>query len=135
MKNPPPSSYIILLIFLTILDLLLWGYILFYPGNSSVMSFVRIFDIGVCILLWIEFIYSYLHSNDKKQFMKENAISILGMFPADFIFLRALRLIRLVHLIKQFIVERNGEKTISNFLKQTYLESVMNQLKLDMTIF
>ena len=135
MKNPPPSSYIILLIFLTILDLLLWGYILFYPGNSSVMSFVRIFDIGVCILLWIEFIYSYLHSNDKKQFMKENAISILGMLPSDFIFLRALRLIRLVHLIKQFIVERNGEKTISNFLKQTYLESVMNQLKLDMTIF
>jgi voltage-gated potassium channel len=135
MKNPPHSSYIILLIFLTILDLLLWGYILFYPGNSSVMSFVRIFDIGVCILLWIEFIYSYLHSNDKKQFMKENAISILGMLPADFIFLRALRLIRLVHLIKQFIVERNGEKTISNFLKQTYLESVMNQLKLDMTIF
>ena len=67
--------------------------------------------------------------------MKENAISILGMLPADFIFLRALRLIRLVHLIKQFIVERNGEKTISNFLKQTYLESVMNQLKLDMTIF
>ena len=135
MKNPPHSSYIILLIFLTILDLLLWGYILFYPGNSSVMSFVRIFDIGVCILLWIEFIYSYLHSNDKKQFMKENAISILGMLPADFIFLRALRLIRLVHLIKQFIVERNGEKTISNFLKQTYLELVMNQLKLDMTIF
>ena len=135
MKNPPPSSYIILLIFLTILDLLLWGYILFYPGNSSVMSFVRIFDIGVCILLWIEFIYSYLHSNDKKQFMKENAISILGMLPSDFIFLRALRLIRLVHLIKQFIVERNGEKTISNFLKQTYLESVMSQLKLDMTIF
>ena len=58
-----------------------------------------------------------------------------GDASADFIFLRALRLIRLVHLIKQFIVERNGEKTISNFLKQTYLESVMNQLKLDMTIF
>ena len=125
MKNPPHSSYIILLIFLTILDLLLWGYILFYPGNSSVMSFVRIFDIGVCILLWIEFIYSYLHSNDKKQFMKENAISILGMLPVDFIFLRALRLIKLVHLIKSFIIQSNREKKVIKFIKQTYLDRII----------
>lgn len=125
MKNPPHSTYIILLIFLTIVDLLLLAYILFYPGNSSVMSFVRTFDIGVCILLWIEFIYSYLHSDDKKQFMKENAISILGMLPVDFIFLRALRLIRLIHLIKQFIVQRESEKTITNFLKQTYLDKII----------
>ena len=125
MENPQHSNYILLLIFLTIIDLLLLAYILFYPGDSSVMFFVRTFDIGVCILLWIEFIYSYLHSDDKKQFMKENTISILGMLPVDFVFLRALRLIRLVHLIKQFIVKRNGEKTIINFLKQTYLDKII----------
>ena len=125
MKNPPHSTFIILLIFLTIIDLLLLGYILFYPGDSSVMSFVRIFDLFVCILLWIEFIYSYLNSDDKKQFMKENAISILGMLPVDFIFLRALRLIKLVHLIKHYIVQRNNEKTITKFLKETYLDKII----------
>ena len=82
MKNPLHSTYIILLIFLTIVDLLLLGYILFYPDKSSVMSFVKIFDIGVCILLWIEFIYSHIHSDNKKQFMKENAISIWGCFQS-----------------------------------------------------
>ena len=125
MKNPPHSNYIILLILLTIVDLLLLAYILFYPENSTVMSFVRAFDFFVCILLWIEFIYSYLHSDEKKQFMKENAISILGMLPVDFIFLRALRLIRLVQLIKHFIVQRNSEKTITKFLKQTYLDKII----------
>lgn len=125
MKNPPHLNYIILLIFLTIVDLLLLAYILFYPGDSSVMSFVKTFDIGVCILLWIEFIHSYRYSDNKKQFMKENAISILGMLPVDFVFLRTLRLIRLVILIKQYIVEMNSKKTITNFLKQTYLDKII----------
>ena len=89
------------------------------------MSFVRTFNLGVCILLWIEFIYSYQHSDDKKQYMRENAISILGMLPVDFIFLRALRLIKLVHLIKHFLVQRNNGKTITKFLKQTYLDKII----------
>ena len=125
MKNPPHSTYIILLIILTIVDLFLLGYIFFYPGNSSVMFFVRTFDLGVCILLWIEFIYSYIHSEDKKEYMKENAISILGMLPVDFIFLRALRLIKLVHLIKSFIVQSNREKKVIKFIKQTYLDRII----------
>ena len=63
MKNPPHLNYIILLIFLTSADLLLLAYILFYPDNSSIMYFVKTFDIGVCILLWIEFIHNYRYSD------------------------------------------------------------------------
>ena len=47
------------------------------------------------------------------------------MLPVDFISLRALRLIRLVHLIKQFILQKNSKKTITNFLKQTYLDKII----------
>ncbi len=125
MENPQHSNSILLLIFLTSIDLLLLAYILFYPGDSSVMFFVRTFDLVVCILLWIEFIYSYMHSDNKKHFMKENAASILGMLPVDFIFLRALRLIKLVHLIRQYIVQRNSKKTIAKFLKETYLDKIL----------
>ena len=57
--------------------------------------------------------------------MRENTISILGMLPVDFIFLRALRLIKLVHLIKHFLVQRNNGKTITKFLKQTYLDKII----------
>ena len=125
MKNPRHSTCIILLIFLTVIDLLLLAYILFYPSDSSVMSFVMTFDLFVCILLWIEFIYSYMHSDNKKQYMKENIISILGMIPVDFIFLRALRLIKLVNLIKRLIVQRNKGKIITKFFKQTYLDKII----------
>ena len=57
--------------------------------------------------------------------MKENAISILGMLPVDFIFLRALRLIKLVHLIKSFIIQSNREKKVIKFIKQTYLDRII----------
>lgn len=113
------------MIFLTIIDLLLLAYILFYPTDDSVKWIVRAFDFFVCIILWIEFIYSYIHSDDKKQYLKENSISILGMLPFDFFFLRALRLIKLVQLIKHFIVLRNSEKVITKFLKQTYLDKII----------
>ena len=82
MKNPPHLNYIILLIFLTRVGLLLLACILFYPDNSSIMYFVKTFDIGVCILRWIEFIHNYMYSDNKKPYMKENAISIWGCFQS-----------------------------------------------------
>lgn len=124
MKKSQQTSYLIL-IFLTIVDILLLAYILFYPADASVKYVVGTFDFGVCIILWIEFIYSYRHSDDKRLYIKDNAISILGMLPFDFIFLRALRLIKLVQLIKKFIILRNSERIITQFLKKTFLDKII----------
>ena len=66
-----------------------------------------------------------MHAEDKRKFMRENAISILGMIPVDFFFLRALRLLKLVQLIKLVVILRDSERYITKFFKQTFLDKII----------
>lgn len=47
------------------------------------------------------------------------------MLPINFVFLRALRLVKLIQLIKLFVLARDREKTVSIFLKNTYLDKII----------
>ena len=47
------------------------------------------------------------------------------MLPIDIVFFRALRLIKLVQLIKLFVLARETRGNISKFLKQTYLDKII----------
>lgn len=106
----------LLLIFLTVLDVLFMAYIVFYPNSLALKYNAIAFDLIVCVILWIEFIYSYWNADDKKEYLKNNSLSILGMLPIDFIFLRALRLIKILQLIKLFVLAREtGGGIFPNF--------------------
>ena len=122
-ENKKQLFYLIL-IFLTVVDLLLMTYILVFP-NAALKYWVIAFDLVVCAIMWVEFIYSYLNADDKKTYLKNNSISVLGMLPIDIIFFRALRLIKLLQLIKLFVLARETRGNISNFLKQTYLDKII----------
>ena len=124
MEKSKQRIYLIL-IFATFLDILLLFYVALRPVSSTFRDTVFAFDIILCAVLWIEFIYSYLKSDDKKQYLIENSLSILGMLPINFVFLRALRLVKLIQLIKLFVLARDSEKTISDFLKHTYLDKII----------
>lgn len=112
-------------IFLTILDICLLVYVTFFPVSYSLEYSAWAFDFILCLILWIEFIYSYYHSDDRKQYLKDNGLSIFGMLPVNFYFLRALRLIKLINLIKLFVLARDGEKAFSEFLRRTFLDKII----------
>ncbi|WP_407414779.1 ion channel [Methanobrevibacter sp.] len=112
------------IIILIICDLILLGYVAFHSVDISFKKTVYAFDFIVCIILWAEFIYSYTHSEDRKQYLRDNAISIAGMFPLDFMFLRALRLIKLVNFIKKFVLTQEN-KSFEKFLKRTLLDKII----------
>lgn len=114
-------SIIILIIF----DFGLLIYITFYPSHPIIRDIVLAFDLMVCLVLWAEFIYSYRHADDKKQYLKDNALSIAGMLPLDFMFLRALRLIKLVNFVKKFALSKNSQ-IIEDFLKRTLLDKIIS---------
>lgn len=118
------SILYLILILTTILDIGLLFYVTFYPVSSTLKYDVFAFDLVLCIVLWAEFIYS-MSKSDKKQYIKDNFWSILGMLPIDFVFLRALRLIKLIQLIRLFIFSIYNEKSISKFLKETFLDKIM----------
>ena len=124
MKKSKQAIYL-LLIFTTLMDIILLCYITFYPTSLQFSRAVFSFDLILCIVLWIEFIYSYKHSNDKRKYLEDNFLSIIGMLPVDFVFLRALRLIKLFHLIRVYVLSKDDEELISNFLKRTYLDKII----------
>lgn len=125
MKESKKQLLYLIIIILTVLDLLFMAYVTFYRTSSAFKVEVLVFDLIVCVIMWIEFIYSYLHSENKKHYLKENSLSILGMLPIDIVFFRALRLVKLVQLIKLFVVTRETTGNISKFLKQTYLDKII----------
>ncbi len=98
---------------------------MFYPVDPSFKSTIYTFDVIICIIMWAEFIYSYKHSQNKKQYIGDNYLSIAGMLPLDFMFLRGLRLIKLVNFIKKFALTHESE-AIEKFLKRTLLDKILS---------
>lgn len=125
MQESKKQLIYLIIIFLTFLDLVLMGYVTFYSTSWTFKFGVIVFDLILCIIMWIEFIYSYLHSDNKKQYLKENSISVLGMLPIDIVFFRALRLVKLIQLIKLFVLARETTGNLSKFLKHTYLDKII----------
>lgn len=117
--------FYLIIIVLTLLDILCLVNVMLYPVSLTFKRNVFIFDLLLCVILWIEFIYSYLHAEDRKQYLRDNLLSVLGMLPIDFIFLRALRLIKFFQLIKIFILGYETEGKISRFLQRTYLDKTI----------
>ncbi len=125
MESKRKQLFYLIIIFLTLIDIVFLTYITFFNVSIDLKYSVLAFDFILCIILWIEFIYSYVHSDDKRQYLKDNSLSILGMLPFDFIFLRALRLIKLVQFIKLFVLARDTQKAFAKFLRTTYLDKII----------
>ena len=113
------------IIALTVIDLILIVYGIFYPVSGSFRYYAMIFDLMVCAVMWVEFIYSYLQADDRKHFLKDNSLSILGMLPINFAFFRILRLVKLIQLIKVYVVTHETTGDISKFLRHTYLDKII----------
>lgn len=112
-------------IVLTIFDIIFLTYITFYPVANSFKFQVIAFDLVLCFLFWIEFLYNLRKSEDRKTYLRNNYLGIFGMLPFNSVFLRALRFVKLAQFIKIFVVIRDDEKIVSDFLRKTYLDKVI----------
>ena len=112
-------------ILFTIVDIFFLVYITFYPVASSFKFQVIAFDLFLCACFWVELLYRLKKADDKREYLKNNYIGIFGMLPFNSMFLRLLRFIKLAHLIRIFILIRDDQKVVSNFLKKTYLDKII----------
>lgn len=111
---------------LVILDTILIGLILLYPSYSNSMYIVG-FDLIVCIILFVEFIYNK-QSKDYESNLKEDIIDIFAMIPLLFFmilppvwmnYLAFMRLFRIVILLEK------GKKAIFNVIEKTNLSYII----------
>ena len=68
-------AFYLILIFLIIIDICLLAYVTFYPVASSLKVGAWTFDLILCVVLWIEFIYSYYHCDDRKKLVHSFAFA------------------------------------------------------------
>lgn len=112
-------------IIVTILDILFLLYITFYQVSNSFKFQVIVFDLILCAIFWVEFLYNLKKSQNRREYLKNNGIGILGMLPFNSVFLRPLRFVKLAQFIKFFIMVRDEEKNISEFIRKTYLDKII----------
>lgn len=110
---------------LIVIDVIMVFYVSFFSTDATLKTVFYAFDLILCIILWLEFLYCLYHSENKKKYLLNNILSIWGMFPFQFVLFRFFRLIKLVQYIKLFAVHNESE-VLENFLKRTYLDRIIS---------
>jgi voltage-gated potassium channel len=64
-------------------------------------------------------------SDDKREYLKNNYLSILGILPFNSIFLRLLGFVKLAQPVKVYMIIRDDKKVVTNFLQRTYLDEII----------
>ncbi len=117
----------IILIILVVIDTVFLFISSFTNLSNNLMIHIYYFDLFVCILLWIEFIYNLYHSNNKKEYLKKNWYYIIAMIPLDFFFIRAFRfagIIRLFKLTRTLLLFNKSRKDYKKFT-EVYLDKLI----------
>lgn len=119
--NPVIDAVIIVLI---IIDTFLLLLITFYNLDPTTVLYIVYFDLCVCLVLFVEFVFRIRHEEDKKRYIKDHWYDIIAMIPLDFVFyqyLFAFRFFRLIRLIRIFALFRKSLHHFFKFIKETHL--------------
>lgn len=119
------ESIVLLLIIIdtTLLLIITFSHVPFFVEQRIIY-----FDLFVCFVLWVDFIYNLHKSIDKKQFLKENWLTLIAIIPLDYFFLRWFRFIRLIRLMRVsriLLFLRKGFRSSISFIKATNLDKLI----------
>ncbi|MBE6494068.1 MAG: hypothetical protein E7Z84_05630 [Methanosphaera stadtmanae] len=90
-----------IMLILILIDLIFVTAILFHPLTYTDVLLFTLFDLGVCLLLFLDLINEYKKSNDSpKIFLKKHIIDILSIIPYNIIFLNHLSFLRFFKVVQ-----------------------------------
>jgi voltage-gated potassium channel len=109
-----------MIIFLILADVILLTLISFLHVSPEVYLIIVFFDLTVVFILIPEFLYRLWKADNRKKFLKENGIEIIGMVPEILVghysgYILYFRLIRIAVLFKKEI------RHVYNFLDKTHI--------------
>ena len=102
------QAFYLIISILIVIDVIMVFYVSFYSTDSTLKTVFYAFDLILCIILWLEFLYGLYYADDKKKYLLNNVLSIWGMLPFQFILFRFFRLIKLVQYIKKFAIHHDS---------------------------
>ena len=128
---------------LVVIDIILILMTLFLDLPADFLLYFHIFDFCLCIVLLFEWGYRFYISKPKKIFLKQkgNWIDLIASIPFDVIlpalipqagilvYLRFLRLLRVIALIERFF------HAVNRFIEKTYLDKILSGVALIILFF
>lgn len=120
------------IIVLIIVDTFLLLLITFYNFDPQTVLYVIYFDLAVCFVLFIEFMYRIRGVDDKRRYVVRHWYDIVAMIPLDFVaynlialralrFVRFIRFIRYIRIIRIFALFRKSLRHFGEFIKETHM--------------
>jgi voltage-gated potassium channel len=117
------------IIVLIIVDTFLLILITFYDLNHTTILYIIYFDLAVCFVLFVEFVYRIRKETNKKGYAIKHWYDIIAMIPLDLIaykipFLRAFRFFRFLRyarIVRVFALVRKSIRHFGEFIKDTHL--------------
>ena len=128
---------------LIVIDIALILIVLLLDVPPDVESSIQIFDLGVCIILLVEFFIKLYFSNPKKLFLKQkgNWYDLIASIPYDLILpqifssLRILRLIRLLKLLRVIALFNDLLSNLNEFFEKTNMTKIGISVLLIIALF
>lgn len=118
-----------IIIILIVADIIIVTSLYFINVSLNTYYMIVIFDTGLCVILFIDFMYKISLEKNKMKYINDNPkntfIDIVAMMPYELLalgpfgFIRLLRLVRIVSLIGK------GKEKIFNFLAKTKLNYLL----------
>jgi voltage-gated potassium channel len=125
-KNEKFFNYF--LSYLVLTDIILITLVLFLRVSSQVYSIIVYLDLIICIILFSDFIVRFRKCDNKKIFLRNNMLDILGMIPLIFIAPTVsqassiIRYFRIFGLLRIFGLFKNELTRIDTFFRETQLD-------------
>lgn len=118
-----------IIIILIVVDIIIVTSLYFINVSLDTYYMIVIFDTGLCIVLFIDFMYKISLEKNKMKYFKNNqkntVIDIVAMMPYELLALGPFGFIRLLRLVRIVSLLGKGKKEIFNFLQKTKLNYLL----------
>jgi voltage-gated potassium channel len=102
---------------------------LYFVNLNSIYYAIVIFDTGLCVVLFVQFVFNLNSIEHKKQYVKDDwkgiIIDILAMLPYELFTLGAFGFLRLLRLVRIFALLGKEKREIYNFIEKTKLNYII----------
>ena len=105
---------------------------MYFVDMNNFYNAIIIFDTGLCIVLFAQFMFKIRSHENKKQYIKEDwrgiIIDIVAMMPYELLTFGSYGILRLLRLFRIFALFGKSRRNIFNFIEKTKLNYIFLSL-------
>jgi voltage-gated potassium channel len=110
---------------------------MYFVDMNNFYNAIIVFDTGLCVVLFVQFMFKLHSHKNKKQYFKEDwrgiIIDIIAMMPYELLTFGSYGILRLLRLFRIFALFGKGRRNIFHFIEKTKLNYIFLSLLIIVT--